>query len=69
MGRRRNELRNAAGRILKLRRIAAVQDLKFSFYMQILVSPRYWLVPPHFIRAGDGTVTNKGEVAKAEDKN
>ena len=39
MGRRRNELRNAAGLILKLRIIVAVQDLKIIFYMQILFPP------------------------------
>ena len=55
MGRRRNELKNAAGLILKLRIIVAVQDLKFSFYMQILVSPHFWLVPPHFVCSGNGT--------------
>ena len=48
MGRRRNELRNAAGLISKLRIIAAVQDLKISYYMQ-------FLVPPHFVCSGDGT--------------
>ena len=37
MGRRRIELRNAAGFILKLRIIVAVQDPKISFYKQILV--------------------------------
>ena len=42
---RRNELRNAADLILKLRIIVAVQDLKISFYSQILVSPYFWLVP------------------------
>ena len=40
MGRRRNELRNFAGLILKLRIIVAVQDLKITFFiMQILVPP------------------------------
>ena len=37
MGRRRNELKTAAGLIFKLRLIVAVQDLKISFYKQILV--------------------------------
>ena len=32
MGRRRNELRNAAGLVLKLRIFVAVQDLIISFY-------------------------------------
>ena len=32
-------LRNAAGLILKLRKIVAVQDLKISFCTQILVPP------------------------------
>ena len=41
MGRRRNELKNAAGPILKLRVIVAVQDLKISFYMQILMPPTF----------------------------
>ena len=45
MGRRRNELRNTAGLILKLRMIVAVQDLKMSFYLQSLVPPHFWLVP------------------------
>ena len=34
MGRRRNELRNAAGLVLKLRIFVAVQDLIISFYTQ-----------------------------------
>ena len=61
MGQRRNELRNAAGHVLKLRIFEAVQDLIISFYTQkvqfILVppSPRFWLVPPHFVCSGDGT--------------
>ena len=37
MGRRQNELRTAAGLIFKLRVIVAVQDLKISFYKQILL--------------------------------
>ena len=41
MGRRRNELRNAADFILRLRVIVAEQDLKISFYKQIL-----WFPPP-----------------------
>ena len=41
MGRRRDELRKAAGLILKLRIIVAVQDLKISFYKQILVPPTF----------------------------
>ena len=60
MGHRRNELRNAAGRILKLHIIAAIQDLKTSFYKQILVPPHFWLVPPHFVCSGDGTRSNSG---------
>ena len=59
-GCRRNELRNAAGLILKLRKIVAVHDLKISFYMQILVPPHFWLVPPHFVCSGDGTGSNSG---------
>ena len=53
-------LRNAAGLILKLRKIAAVQDLKISFCTQILVPPPFWLVPPHFVCSGDGTGSNSG---------
>ena len=34
MGRRRNELLNAAGRVFKLHIFAAVQDLIISFYTQ-----------------------------------
>ena len=34
MGRRRNELRNAASLVLKLRIFVAVQDLIISFYTQ-----------------------------------
>ena len=41
MGRRQNEPRNAADLILKLRIIVAVQDLKISFYVQILVPPTF----------------------------
>ena len=37
MGHRRNELRNVAGLIFKLRIIVAVQYLELSFYKQILV--------------------------------
>ena len=37
MGRRLNKVRDAAGLILKFRIIVAVQDLKISLYMQILV--------------------------------
>ena len=48
MGCRRNELRNAAGLISKLRIIVAVQVLKTSFYKQLLV-------PPHFVYSGDRT--------------
>ena len=40
-GRRRNDLKNAAGLILKLRIIVAVQDLKISFDEQILVPPTF----------------------------
>ena len=39
MSRRGNKLRNTAGLIFKLRIIVAVQDLKISFYTQILVPP------------------------------
>ena len=55
MGHRQNEPCNAAGLILKLRIIVAVQDQKNSFYMQILVPLYFWLVPPHFFRSSDGT--------------
>ena len=43
MGRRRNELRNAAGLVLKLRLFVAVQDLIISFYTQKV---QFMLVPP-----------------------
>ena len=56
MGHTQNELRNVAGLILKLRISIAVQDMKISFYMQVLVPPYFWLVPPHFVCSGDGTV-------------
>ena len=55
MGHGQNELRNAAGLILKLRVIVAVQDMKIGLYMYILVPPHFWLVPPHFVCSGDGT--------------
>ena len=45
MGHRQNELRNAAGLILKLRVNVVVQDLKISFYMQILVPPTFGNCP------------------------
>ena len=54
MGRRRNELRNVAGLISKLRIIVAIRSedpllcAKFS-------APHFWLVPPHFICSGYGT--------------
>ena len=71
MGSRRDELRNAAGLILKLCVIVAVQDLKISFYMQILVPPHFWLMPPHFNCSGDGTVFHeekKNKIAQSERK-
>ena len=43
MGRRRNELRNAAGLVLKLRIFVAVQDMMISFYTQKV---QFILVPP-----------------------
>ena len=53
-------LRNAAGLILKLRKIVAVQDLKISFCTQILVPPPLlarapplrllWQPPSHFVK-------------------
>ena len=41
MGRRQNQLKTAAALIFKLRLIVAVQDLKISFYKQILVPTIY----------------------------
>ena len=56
MGHKQNELRNAAGLILELRITVAVQNLKISFYMQILVPPLLLAsAPPHFVCSGDGT--------------
>ena len=55
MGSSRNKLRNVAGIILRLRINVAVQDLKISFYMKILVPPYFWLEPPHFVYSGEGT--------------
>ena len=43
VGRRRNELRNAAGLVLKLRIFVAVQDLIISFYTQKV---QFISVPP-----------------------
>ena len=60
MGRRQNELRNAAGLILKLPTLVAVQDPKISFYKQILVPSHFWLVPPHFVCSGEGIVPSPG---------
>ena len=59
MGRRRYELRSAAGLILKLRIVADLQpyDMKISFYMLILVPLHFWLVLPHFICFGNGTAS------------
>ena len=51
IGHGRNELQNAAGLSLKLHITVAVQDLKISFYKQILV-------PPRFACSGDGTGSN-----------
>ena len=62
MGSRRIKPRNVAGLISKLRVIAAAQDLKISYYMQILVPPYFWLVPSHFVCCGDGTVENAYEL-------
>ena len=55
MGRRRNELRTAAGLIFKLRIIIAAQGLKIGFYKRSLVPPYLLLVTPHFVCSGDGT--------------
>ena len=41
MGHRQNEVKNAARPIFKLRIIVAEQDLKISFYMQVLEPPPY----------------------------
>ena len=41
MGCRQYKLRNVTGLILKLRIIVAVQELKISFYEQILVPPLF----------------------------
>ena len=57
MDHRQKGLRNAANPILKLRVTVAVQELKISFYMQVLMPSYFWLVPPHFVCSGDGTVT------------
>ena len=46
MGRRRNELRNAAGLVLKLRIFVAVQYLIISFYTQKV---QFILVPPSLL--------------------
>ena len=43
IGRRRNELRNAAGLVSKLRIFVAVQDLIISFYTQKV---QFILMPP-----------------------
>ena len=45
MGRRQNELRTAADLIFKLPIIVAVQDLKISFYKQILIPPIFGWCP------------------------
>ena len=45
MGRRRDELRNAVGLVLKLRIFVAVQVLIISFYTQKV---QFILVPPSF---------------------
>ena len=60
MGRRQNELGNAAGLVLKLRIFVAVQDLIINFYTQkvqfiLMPPPRFWLVPALFVCSGDGT--------------
>ena len=40
--------------------IVAVQDLKISFYKQILLPPHFWLMPSYFVCSGDETVSNFG---------
>ena len=44
MGRRRNDLRNAAGLVLKMRIFVAVKDLIISFYTQKV----HFSTPPAF---------------------
>ena len=48
MGQRQNDLRNAAGLVLKMRKFVAEQDLIISFYTQKVnfsAPLRFWLVP------------------------
>ena len=70
MGRRRNKLRNAAGRIglpffrLKYRIVKIVHigsrtryedQFLYAKIQFILVPPHFQLVPPHYVCSGDGT--------------
>ena len=59
MGHRQNELRNAAGLVLKIAHNFNHTRSEDQFYTQILVHPYFWLVPPHFVCSGDGTAHNK----------
>ena len=52
MGHRQNELKDAAGLLLKLRIIVVVQDPKISIYMQVLV-PSLLLVSTRAAERGD----------------
>ena len=49
MGRNKNELRSAAGLILKLRIVCSRTIWRLVFYLLILVPLHFWLLPPHFI--------------------
>ena len=68
MGRRRNELRNAASFILKLRIIVVAVRYEDQFlYANFSAPPHFWLVPPHFICSGNGTA--QGSRPRTQKKN
>ena len=68
MRRRRNELRNAACLILKLRVIVVVRSEDRFLYANFSAPTQFWLVPPHFICSGDGTAHNPHGKAGNEER-
>ena len=62
MGRKRNELRNAASLILKLRIIVAVRSEDRFLYANFSAPPPLLASAPHFICSGNATVYKLGEI-------
>ena len=67
MGRRRNELKNAACLILKLRIIVAVRSEDRFLHANFSASPHFWLVEVESRTQGSRPRTQKQSEAKAKD--